>query len=120
MVDVAGAEEVLQRGFDETIIDRQSTMNQWALTREGGGLRVVTIEAGGIMVVGTAQEVSAHTKEAWRRGQVGADAVRHGWVGHVRPKKCGSRNHVHRNRHQKQYHTQKIWALESRAHVSWI
>ena len=30
------------------------------------------------------------------------------------------RNHAHRNRHQKQYHTQKIWALESRAHVSWI
>jgi hypothetical protein len=44
----------------------------------------------------------------------------YGWVGHVRPKKCGSRNHAHRNRHQKQYHTQKIWALGSRAHVSSI
>ena len=76
MIDVAGAEEVLQYGFDETMIDRQSTMNQWTLMREGGELRVVTIEAGGIMVGGTAQEVSAHTKETWRRGQVGVDMVR--------------------------------------------
>ena len=76
MIDVAGAEEVLQYGFDETMIDRQSTMNQWTLIREGGELRVVTIEAGGIMVGGTAQEVSAHTKETWRRGQVGVDMVR--------------------------------------------
>jgi hypothetical protein len=51
-------------------------MNQWTLTREGGELRVVTIEAGGIMVGGTAQEVSAHAKGTWGRGQVGVDMVR--------------------------------------------
>jgi hypothetical protein len=32
----------------------------------------------------------------------------------------GSRNHAHRNRLQKQYHTQNIWALELRVYAPWI
>ena len=36
----------------------------------------MTIEAGGIMVGGTALEVAAHTKETWRRGQEAVGMVR--------------------------------------------
>jgi hypothetical protein len=76
MLDIAAADEILQYGFDETCLDRQSTMNQWTLIREDGELRVVTVEAGGIMVGGTAKMVAAHTLETWRRGQEGVDLVR--------------------------------------------
>jgi hypothetical protein len=31
MLDVAAADDIPQHGFDETQIDRQSTMNQWTL-----------------------------------------------------------------------------------------
>ena len=76
MLDVAAADDILQHGFDETQIDRQSTMNQWTLIREDGKLRVVTLEAGGIMIGGTAQMVASHTVETWRRGNQAVEMVR--------------------------------------------
>jgi hypothetical protein len=87
MLDIAAADEILQYeyGFDETCLDRQSTMNQWALTREDGELSVMAVEAGGIMVGGTAKMMAAHTLETWRRRQVptqeGVNLVRAALVG---------------------------------------
>jgi len=81
-VKIAGADEVLQYGNDETGMDdgaqgRRGTLNQWAKTRNKDGTTgVVTIEAGGILVGGTAEEVTAHVEETWDRGQAGVDALR--------------------------------------------
>ena len=70
MVALAGAEEVLQHGHDETSIDRQPTFNQWILIKDADGeLDVVTVEAGGILVGSKATEIAAHIKKTWERGE---------------------------------------------------
>ena len=55
MMKMCRAEEVLQFGFDGTMIRRQSTMNQWALIEEtkDSPLEVVSIETAGTLVGGT-------------------------------------------------------------------
>ena len=70
MVALAGAEEVLQHGHDETSIDRQPTFNQWILIKDADGeLDVVAVEAGGILVGSKATEIAAHIKKTWERGE---------------------------------------------------
>jgi len=78
MMKICRAEEVLQFGFDETMIRRQSTMNQWALIKEtkDSPLEVVSIETAGILVGGTSQEIADHVAECWRRGQQACLLVR--------------------------------------------
>jgi hypothetical protein len=53
MMKTCRAEETLQFGFDETMIRRQSTMNQWALIKKtkDSPLEVVSIETAGTLAV---------------------------------------------------------------------
>jgi hypothetical protein len=71
MMAIFQANEVLQFGFDETMLQRTSTMNQWCLMRreEGGEVEVVTIETAGIMVGSTSQDVADLCEKTWKRGQ---------------------------------------------------
>ena len=47
-------------------------MNQWALIETKGTLELVVIEAGGVLVGGTARECANHIQGTWQRGH---DAV---------------------------------------------
>jgi hypothetical protein len=42
----------------------------------GGGVTIVTLECGGILPGGTAEEVVAHIEKAWERGQAAVEALR--------------------------------------------
>jgi hypothetical protein len=65
MLRVSGAEKILQWGFDETKLDGVSTMNQWVLLQEGENApEIVTIEAAGLTVGGTAQALAEHVKNS--------------------------------------------------------
>ena len=73
MLAIAGAEAVLQCGHDETQIDKVSTFNQWCLTCDKEmELQLVTFEAGGVLVGGTAEKIAAHIEDSW---ELGAKAV---------------------------------------------
>ena len=77
MLRVAGAEKILQWGFDETKLDGVSTMNQWVLLQEGENApEIVTIEAAGLTVGGTAQALADHVKNSWDVGQQAVILVR--------------------------------------------
>jgi hypothetical protein len=70
MIRVAGAERILQWGFDETKLDGVSTMNQWVLIQEGAQPpEVVTIQVAGITIGGTACETAEHVASSWKLGQ---------------------------------------------------
>jgi hypothetical protein len=57
MMKVAASEHFLQFGGDETGIDRQGTRAQWVMTEDSEGIvEIVTMEAGGFLVGGTAEE----------------------------------------------------------------
>ena len=74
---VAAADEVIQYGCDETAIHRQATLNQWVrIKNPDGSIETVTIEAVGILVGGTAEEVAAHVEAAFDRGQELLEKVR--------------------------------------------
>ncbi len=61
MLRVAGAEKIMQWGFDETKLDGVSTMNQWVLVQESDNApEIITIEAAGLTVGGTAQDLADH------------------------------------------------------------
>jgi hypothetical protein len=63
MIRIAGGDHVAQFGFDETGIDRASTMNQWvAIKSAAGEVTIVNVETGGMLVGGTAQECADHIK----------------------------------------------------------
>ena len=68
MIQVAMADAVLQHECDGTGIDRQDTFAQWALIETDGIVELVTIEVGGVLIGGTAEETKQHIKEAGRRG----------------------------------------------------
>ena len=71
-----GGEEVLQYGSDETGIHRQGTYNQWCMIKHNdGSTEVVTMEAGGILVGTTAEEVASHVESTWERGQTALEAL---------------------------------------------
>jgi hypothetical protein len=86
-VRIAGASRVIKWGFDETTKDGVSCLNQWAivdfsLEEAGGGVEmgqgvaIVTLECAGVVLLGgTAEEVVAHIKKPWERGQVAVDAL---------------------------------------------
>jgi hypothetical protein len=67
---IASADWIVQFGFDETQIQREGTMNLWALIfNTEGNLQIITMETAGLMVGGTAREVGTHIKEHFRRMQ---------------------------------------------------
>jgi hypothetical protein len=71
MIRVAGAERIMQWGFDETKLDGVSTMNQWVLIQEDKAKppEVVTIQVAGITIGGTACETAEHVENSWKLGQ---------------------------------------------------
>ena len=74
---VAAADEVIQYGCDETAIHRQSTLNQWVrIKNPDGSIETVIIEAVGILVGGTAEEIAAHVEATFDRGQELLEKVR--------------------------------------------
>ncbi len=69
MIRVSRAQTILQWGFDETKLDGVSTMNQWVLLQEGDHApEVVTIEAAGLTVGGTAERTAEHVRKSWELG----------------------------------------------------
>ena len=77
MIRVARAPKILQWGFDETKLDGVSTMNQWVLLQEGDNApEVVTIEAAGLTVGGTAKRTAEHVQKSWDLGQEAVLLVR--------------------------------------------
>jgi hypothetical protein len=56
-------------GFDETTLDGQEVINQWAmLVDEGGGTVIVTLECAGALPCSIADNVVEHIKTVWERG----------------------------------------------------
>jgi hypothetical protein len=77
MIQIAGAEKILQWGFDETKLDGVSTMNQWVLLQQGNNApEIVTMEAAGLTVGGTAPELAEHVAKSWETGQRAVELVR--------------------------------------------
>ena len=75
MIQIAGADTVLQFGCDETSIDRTATFTQWVLIETNGVTSLITMEAGRLLAGSTAEEIKAHIKESWRRGKVAVEMV---------------------------------------------
>ena len=69
MTRIAGADKILQHGCDETGIDGTGTYNQWAMIEDGDGVDIVIIEAGAVLVDGTAEGCAQHVKTSFARGQ---------------------------------------------------
>ena len=82
MVEIAGADTVNQFGFDETKISGQSTFNQWVSIMTNGVLKIVTLEAGGILVDGTAAGVASHVELTWHRGNEVIGLLREDLIAH--------------------------------------
>ncbi len=77
MIRVARAKTILQWGFDETKLDGVSTINQWVLLEDSENVpEVVTMEAAGLTVGGTAMQIAAHVRKSWDLGQQGVALVR--------------------------------------------
>ena len=77
MIQIAGADKILQWGFDETKLDGVSTMNQWVLLQQGNNApEIVTMEAAGLTVGGTAPELAEHVANSWETGQRAVELVR--------------------------------------------
>jgi hypothetical protein len=69
MIRIAGADKILQHGYDETEIDGAGTYNQWAMIEDAEGIGIVIIEAGAILVDATAEGYAQHIKTSFERGQ---------------------------------------------------
>jgi hypothetical protein len=66
MIRVARSQKILQWGFDETKLDGISTINQWVLLNDNAnGPEVVTFEAAGLLVGGTAAQIAEHVRHSW-------------------------------------------------------
>jgi hypothetical protein len=77
MIEVARAAKILQWGFDETKLDGVSTINQWVLLqKEDKPPEIVTIEAAGLIVGGTAKQIAEHVRKSWDLGQQAVVLVR--------------------------------------------
>ena len=77
MIEVARAAKILQWGFDETKLDGVSTINQWVLLQKGDKPpEIVTIEAAGLIVGGTAKQIAEHVRKSWDLGQQAVVLVR--------------------------------------------
>jgi hypothetical protein len=76
-IEISEAEYILQFGYDETQIMRQGTMNLWALTwGKNKKLKIVTMEAAGLLIGGTSREIAHHIKTQFGRMQAAVLLVR--------------------------------------------
>ncbi len=66
---VAGCENIIQWGFDETSLDGVPTLNQWAMLQDvtvgddgvsTSSTSIINMECAGLLVGSTAKEVTAH------------------------------------------------------------
>jgi hypothetical protein len=72
-IEMSEAEYILQFGHDETQIMRQGTMNLWALMwGKNKKLKIVTMEAAGLLVGGASREIAHHIKTQFGRMQAAA------------------------------------------------
>jgi hypothetical protein len=68
---IAACEKIQQWGFDETTLDGQEVINQWAmLVDEGGGTAIVTLECAGALPCALAENVVEHINTVWERGEI--------------------------------------------------
>ena len=66
---IGGCEKIQQWGFDETTLDGQEVINQWAmLVDEGGGTVIVTLKCAGVLPCSLADNVVKHIEAVWERG----------------------------------------------------
>jgi hypothetical protein len=56
LIQMAGCDDIVQWGFDETHLDGQSCFNQWCLLRTNGAVKLVTLECCGLLPSSTADE----------------------------------------------------------------
>ena len=97
---IAGCERIIQWGFDETAIDGQGTLNQWAMLMDGAGEEddetrpstIVTLECAAVLPGSEAEEIVAHMAQAWERGKLAVDFLRHQLGPDLRDKLCPLRN----------------------------
>jgi hypothetical protein len=75
-LQVAGCDEIVQWGFDETTLDGQSCFNQWCLIRRDGAVKLVTLECAGLLPSSTAEETIAHITDTWERGKTVVNMLR--------------------------------------------
>ena len=75
-LQIAGCDEIVQWGFDETTLDGQSCFNQWCLIRREGAVKLVTLECAGLLPSSTADETIAHITETWERGKTVVNMLR--------------------------------------------
>ena len=68
-LQIAGCDDIVQWGFDETTLDGQSCLNQWCLVRKDSGVKLVTLECAGVLPSSTAEESVSHIAETWARGK---------------------------------------------------
>jgi hypothetical protein len=80
-IAVAGCDEIVQWGFDETTLDGRSCFNQWCLLRTGKVLKLVTLECAGVLPSSTAEDTIEHITETWDRGKQVVNMLR----GHLGP-----------------------------------
>jgi hypothetical protein len=81
---IVGCEKIIQWGFDETSIDGQETLNQWAILMDSGEsgealdnpTTVVTLECAALLPGSEAQDVVDHIEEVWNRGKLAVDYLR--------------------------------------------
>jgi hypothetical protein len=76
-IEMSEAEYILQSGYDETQIMRQGTMNLRALTwGKNKKMKIVTMEAAGLLIGGASREIAHHTKTQFGRVQAAVLLVR--------------------------------------------
>jgi hypothetical protein len=68
-IALAGCDEIVQWGFDETTLDGRSCFNQWCLLRTDKVVKLVTLECAGVLPSSTAEETIVHIAETWERGK---------------------------------------------------
>jgi hypothetical protein len=73
---VAGCDEIVQWGFDETTLDGSSCFNQWCLLRKDKVVTLVTLECAGVLPSSTAEETIEHIAATWERGKQVVDMLR--------------------------------------------
>ena len=77
MVEVAGAERILQHGCDENGVCGVGTFSQWVLLRDVEGVvKMRVIVCAGLLPGSTAEEITAHVKDPWARGRKAVEALR--------------------------------------------
>jgi hypothetical protein len=93
---IAGCEKIIQWGFDETAIDGQGTLNQWAMLMDRAGAgddlkhptTIVTLECAAVLPGSEAEEIIAHMEQVWERGKMAVDYLRHQLGPDLRDKLC--------------------------------